>query len=393
MVATYQRHHPTGPHTGRAQKRLASHVWGPDLASRLEARRDWQAAGGVGGLLMTLYPVTQSGSSPTYEAWLASQGVYPGTQIGYYDFNQGMWVQYTGEYTEPFYDENNNWISEGAGFYTPYGFLVDYDGMLEAYGYDYASYAQAVGNHLIHVPVMDHMGNVTSVVRLSATPGAGSSSQTEFLYDYDAFGKEIRSTALLPGSNPDHYPFHYSTKFTDAETGLVYYGYRFYDPANGRWINRDPIGEEGGLNLCGMVGNCTLISFDILGLCELENPCKKEQEAAEELMKKHEELEAGLDEAIKTMQDAMAGLSRASNATVAGGTGVGLQFGLGFPTAAPSYLALELAAQNNVGNAKAAKEKFDRDMEALDKKKAKLDEKFKKAMDAWKKCLEKNSNK
>jgi hypothetical protein len=43
------------------------------------------------------------------------------------------------------------------------------------------------------------------------------------------------------------------------------------------------IGEEGGLNLYGMVGNCTLISFDILGLRELENPCKKEQEAAEEL--------------------------------------------------------------------------------------------------------------
>jgi RHS repeat-associated protein len=248
MVATYQRH-LTGTQVGKAQKRLTSHVWGPDLASRLEARRDWQAAGGVGGLLMTLYPVTQSGSSPTYEAWLASQGVYPGTQIGYYDFNQGMWVQYTGEYTEPFYDENNNWISEGAGFYTPYGFLVDYDGMLEAYGYDYASYAQAVGNHLIHVPVMDHLGNVTSVVRLSATPGVGSASQTEFLYDYDAFGKEIRSTALLPGSNPDNYPLHYSTKYTDAETGLVYYGYRFYDPANGRWINRDPIEERGGLNL------------------------------------------------------------------------------------------------------------------------------------------------
>ena len=29
-----------------------------------------------------------------------------------------------------------------------------------------------------------------------------------------------------------------STKYADGETGLVYYCYRFYDPANGRWILR-----------------------------------------------------------------------------------------------------------------------------------------------------------
>ena len=31
MIATYQRHH-TGPSAGKAQKRLASHVWGPEIA-------------------------------------------------------------------------------------------------------------------------------------------------------------------------------------------------------------------------------------------------------------------------------------------------------------------------------------------------------------------------
>jgi RHS repeat-associated protein len=256
MVATYQRHHLTGPHTGRAQKRLASHVWGPDIASRrearLEARRDWQAGGGVGGMLMTLYPVAGT-STPSFDDWLASEGVYPATAIGYVDYSTGSWVYHAGEYSEPFYDENNNWISEQSGYVSYYGFIT-YD-MLVNYGWDYGSYGQATGSHLVHVPVMDHMGNVTSVVRLSASPGAGSASQTEFLYDYDAFGKEIRSTAFLPGRNPDNYPFHYSTKFTDAETGLVYYGYRFYDPANGRWINRDPIEEEGGLILYAAVLN------------------------------------------------------------------------------------------------------------------------------------------
>ena len=32
-------------------------------------------------------------------------------------------------------------------------------------------------------------------------------------------------------------------------------GYRCHSPALGRFINRDPIGEEGGLNLYSFAGN------------------------------------------------------------------------------------------------------------------------------------------
>jgi RHS repeat-associated protein len=38
-----------------------------------------------------------------------------------------------------------------------------------------------------------------------------------------------------------------STKYTDSETGLLYYGYRQYSPEKGRWTSRDPIGDEGFL--------------------------------------------------------------------------------------------------------------------------------------------------
>jgi RHS repeat-associated protein len=31
----------------------------------------------------------------------------------------------------------------------------------------------------------------------------------------------------------------------DQVTGLLYYGYRYYDPVTGRWPSRDPIGEVG----------------------------------------------------------------------------------------------------------------------------------------------------
>jgi RHS repeat-associated protein len=33
-------------------------------------------------------------------------------------------------------------------------------------------------------------------------------------------------------------------KYCDDETDLVYYGYRYYNPTAGRWLSRDPLGEE-----------------------------------------------------------------------------------------------------------------------------------------------------
>jgi RHS repeat-associated protein len=44
--------------------------------------------------------------------------------------------------------------------------------------------------------------------------------------------------------------------FTDSDTaaGLVCLGHRYYDPGTGRFINRDPIGYEGGENLYAFCG-------------------------------------------------------------------------------------------------------------------------------------------
>jgi RHS repeat-associated protein len=38
-------------------------------------------------------------------------------------------------------------------------------------------------------------------------------------------------------------------------TVVAYYGFRYYVPLLGRWINRDPIAERGGLNLYAFVAN------------------------------------------------------------------------------------------------------------------------------------------
>ena len=91
-----------------------------------------------------------------------------------------------------------------------------------------------------------------------------TSVDTEF--EYGPFGELIRAT----GEKKDAFNFRFSTKYEDAETGLLYYGYRYYNADTGRWLSRDPIGEKGGLNLYGFVGNDGLNSVDLLGNIKLE---------------------------------------------------------------------------------------------------------------------------
>jgi len=60
------------------------------------------------------------------------------------------------------------------------------------------------------------------------------------------------------------------TPILRPKSGVVeYYGYRDYDAQTGRWTGRDPIGEEGGLNLYGMVGNAATGKVDVLGMYHL----------------------------------------------------------------------------------------------------------------------------
>jgi RHS repeat-associated protein len=87
----------------------------------------------------------------------------------------------------------------------------------------------------------DGKGNVSAVL--------DSAQQIVASYRYDTFGKVMAKSGTLDQ------PFQFSTKRYDSNTGLNYYGYRFYSPALGRWINRDPIAERGGINLYGFVGN------------------------------------------------------------------------------------------------------------------------------------------
>jgi len=83
-------------------------------------------------------------------------------------------------------------------------------------------------------------------------------------YEYDAYG----NTTVSQGSASLDNSYRFSTKAVDNETGLIYYGYRYYSPKLGRWISRDPIAEKGGKNLYAFVRNNPIHRHDALGLLD-----------------------------------------------------------------------------------------------------------------------------
>ena len=60
--------------------------------------------------------------------------------------------------------------------------------------------------------------------------------------------------------------YRYSGKERDDATGFYYYGFRYYAPWLGRWLNPDPIGPEDGLNVYQFVHNNPINAIDVMGL-------------------------------------------------------------------------------------------------------------------------------
>lgn len=96
----------------------------------------------------------------------------------------------------------------------------------------------------------DGNGNVTCLI--------GTNQQVIGRYLYDPFENTLAACGPLAEANL----YRFSSKEHHLASGLCYYGYRFYDPTVQRWLNRDPAGEAGGLNLFGFVLNSPLQSVD-----------------------------------------------------------------------------------------------------------------------------------
>jgi RHS repeat-associated protein len=110
-------------------------------------------------------------------------------------------------------------------------------------------------------PILDHFyfhsdgnGNVTCLVDTNQNVVAR--------YLYDPFGNTLSATGPKAALNK----YRFSSKEWHGPSGLVYYGYRWYVPELQRWLNRDPIEEQGGINLFEYAGNDPVSVFDAWGM-------------------------------------------------------------------------------------------------------------------------------
>ena len=69
--------------------------------------------------------------------------------------------------------------------------------------------------------------------------------------DYDGWGR-LNGETNITGA---HQPFRLQNQYCDAETGLHYNFYRYYDPHSGRFVTQDPIGLWGGSNFYQFAAN------------------------------------------------------------------------------------------------------------------------------------------
>jgi RHS repeat-associated protein len=114
------------------------------------------------------------------------------------------------------------------------------------------------GEDVVGVYCYDGNGNVTQLVDWSHDPNDPNGAIVAH-YEYDPYGNVTAQTGVP-------LRFRFSTKFWDDETGLGYWGYRYYSPALGRWISRDPIGEAAGGNVYCFIRNQPVSSVDAHGL-------------------------------------------------------------------------------------------------------------------------------
>jgi RHS repeat-associated protein len=106
-----------------------------------------------------------------------------------------------------------------------------------------------------HVACFDCNGNVMALV--SASDGGTSGK-----YEYGPFGEPTRISGAVALCNS----FRFSTKYQDEQDGFLYYGLRYYVSQPGRWLSRDPLGEDFSVNVQEFSENNPIGAIDDTGL-------------------------------------------------------------------------------------------------------------------------------
>ena len=160
--------------------------------------------------------------------------------------------------------------------------------------------------------------------QLGSTILTGSASgEDRRTVDYDAFGQVLSRNAAI--STPNHL---YNGKPRDPMTGLVNYGFRDYNPRQGRFTTVDPIRD--GTNWYGYVTNDPLNLIDRYGLetedatgnNKLDNPPNNDNQKFLDAYNSYRRKSAGdpLTEVESNVQTAIGVAQMLDSAAVFGGS-------------------------------------------------------------------------
>lgn len=159
--------------------------------------------------------------------------------------------------------------------YDGWNLVAEFNGstVLRTYvwGLDLSGSQQGAGGVGGLLQVSDHTGTLASY--FPAYSGNGdlvglfdtATAQRVATYVYGPFGELIGAHGAAAGVQP----FRFSTKFEDAETGLLNYGYRLYSPSLKRFFGREPLGENESSNPFRFVGNRPTGAYDYMGLATI----------------------------------------------------------------------------------------------------------------------------
>lgn len=108
-----------------------------------------------------------------------------------------------------------------------------------------------------YYPCYDGNGNVIGLIN-------ADNGTVVARYEYGPYEQVLTSTGNYADSNP----FRFSTRYTDLETGLVYFGSRYYSPLLERWVNRDLLEETDGTNPYSYAHGDPVNFGDLLGFLD-----------------------------------------------------------------------------------------------------------------------------
>ena len=238
---------------------------------------------------------TENNTTTTYTSNLVNQYTQIASQVPTYDADGNM-TSYNG-WTYTWNGENRLVAAENSD--TRLEFSYDYmgrrlekkvysKGLLTLYNWSLEKHRKFVYDGYKLIAEFDALASDTQLASYLWQPTGldvplmriADNTQTYYIADgnkniialKDSSGADVSTYAYTPfGSleNPvdgDENPFRFSSEYADDETGLVYYNYRYYSPQLGRWTKRDPIEEEGGVNLYAYLFNDYINLFDNIGL-------------------------------------------------------------------------------------------------------------------------------